>query len=341
MMRVLLSSPHKKYKADTMKVFVTRVIPAIGVQMMQDAGITVVQWTEKRGLTKEELIFHCRQYDALLSVGQNEIDKAFLYACSHLKVISLLSVGYDNVDVAEAARLAIPVGNTPGVLNNATADTAFLLMLAASRKAFYQHKKIIKGDWNFYEPTTDLEIELYGKTLGIFGLGKIGLEMAKRCTGAYNMNVIYHNRHTNREAEKLVRAGKVSFDELLLQSDVLSVHTALTAETKGKFDQAAFARMKREAIFINTARGAIHNEHDLIEALEHGTIWGAGLDVTSPEPMLPGNPLLNMPNVAVLPHIGSATIEARNGMAVLAARNVIAGLHGEALPNPVNPFSSR
>lgn len=319
-----------------MKVFVTRLIPAIGIEMMQDAGLTVEQWTEKRGLTKEELILHCRQADALLSAGQNQIDKAFLQACNHLKVISLLSVGYDNVDVAEATRLGIPIGNTPGVLNNATADTAFLLMLAASRKAFYQHKKIIKGDWGFYEPTTDLGIELYGKTLGIFGLGKIGLELAKRCTGAYNMKVIYHNRHNNEEAEKQVNATKVTFDELLQQSDVLSVHTALTSETKGKFDLAAFSKMKREAIFLNTARGAIHNEPDLIHALENGTIWGAGLDVTSPEPMQRDNPLLNMPNVAVLPHIGSATVEARNGMTVLAVKNIIAGLRGEVLPNAVS-----
>jgi lactate dehydrogenase-like 2-hydroxyacid dehydrogenase len=210
-------------------------------------------------------------------------------------------------------------------------------MLAASRKAFYVHKKILKGEWKFFDPTTDLGIELNGKTLGIFGLGKIGFEMAKRCVGAYNMKVIYHNRQHNVDAEKALNAVRVSFDELLQQSDVLSVHTALTAETKGIFNTTAFSKMKPSSIFINTARGAIHNEEDLRAALESGTIWGAGLDVTNPEPMLPDNPLLNMPNVAILPHIGSATVDTRNAMSVIAAKNVIAGLGGARLPHIVNP----
>ncbi len=319
-----------------MKVFITRAIPGNGLKLLADAGIEAVQWTEKRGLSQEELIGHCQGCDALLSVGQNKLDKIFLEACKHLKVVSLLSVGFDNLDVAEAKRLGIPVGNTPGVLNNATADTAFLLMLAASRKAFYLHKKILRGDWGFYEPMTDLGIEIWGKTLGVFGLGKIGLEMARRCRGAYGMKVIYHNRHRNEEAEKETGAQFVSFDELLAQSDVLTVHTALTPETRGKFDRAAFQKMKPDAIFINTARGGIHNEADLIEALQNRTIWGAGLDVTDPEPMHAGNPLLNMPTVAVLPHIGSATVEARNGMTELAIKNVIAGLRGEPLPHPIS-----
>ncbi|SEW44979.1 Lactate dehydrogenase [Chitinophaga sp. YR573] len=320
-----------------MKAFITRVIPDAGLQLLQDAGITITQWTEKRDLTPEELINACQQHDALLSSGANNINAHFLNECKHLKVIALLSVGYDNVDVPEATRLNIPIGNTPGVLSGATADTAFLLMLAASRKAFYVHKKILKGEWKFFDPTTDLGIELNGKTLGIFGLGKIGFEMAKKCAGAYNMKVIYHNRQHNAEAEKALNAVKVSFDELLQQSDVLSVHTALTAETKGIFNTTAFSKMKPSSIFINTARGAIHNEEDLRAALESGAIWGAGLDVTNPEPMFADNPLLNMPNVAILPHIGSATVDTRNAMSVIAAKNVIAGLGGTKLPHIVNP----
>jgi len=320
-----------------MKAFITRVIPDAGLQLLQDAGITITQWTEKRDLTPEELINACKQHDALLSSGANNINAHFLNECKHLKVIALLSVGYDNVDVPEATRLNIPVGNTPGVLSGATADTAFLLMLAASRKAFYVHKKILKGEWKFFDPTADLGIELNGRTLGIFGLGKIGFELAKKCVGAYNMKVIYHNRQHNVDAEKALNAVRVSFDELLQQSDVLSVHTALTAETKGIFNATAFSKMKPSSIFINTARGAIHNEDDLRVALESGTIWGAGLDVTNPEPMQPGNPLLNMPNVAILPHIGSATVDTRNAMSVIAAKNVIAGLSGTRLPHIVNP----
>jgi glyoxylate reductase len=319
-----------------MKVFVSRVIPEAGRRIIEQAGHEVVEWKEKRVLTSEELIAFCKDADAFLNVG-GLIDAEFLNACTHLKVIALHSVGFDNVDLREATRLKIAVSNTPGVLSAATADTAFLLMLATSRKAFYLHKKIIKGDWGFFEPTVDLGIELTGATLGIYGLGKIGMEMAKKCAAAYGMKVIYHNRSHNEQAEKELGAGYVSFDDLLAQSDVLSVHTALTPETTGKFDLHAFKKMKANAIFVNTARGKIHNEKDLLTALKEGIIWGAGLDVTDPEPMDPQNELLQMPNVSILPHIGSATVETRNAMAEMAARNIVAGLNNQKLPNIINP----
>jgi len=304
---------------------------------LKDAGIEIVEWKEKRELTQPELIEYCKQCDALIAAGYNKMDAHFLDECRHLKVIALHSVGYDNVDVAEADRLKIPVGNTPGVLSGPTADIAFLLMLAVSRKAFYLHQKILNGDWKFFEPTANLGIQLYNKTIGIYGLGNIGFEMAKRCVGAFNMKVIYHNRHRNLPAEEELKAVSVSFQELLERSDVLSVHTNLSKETLGKFDKAVFEKMKRTSIFINTARGAIHNEQDLINALQNGTIWGAGLDVTNPEPMKKDNPLLTMPNAAVLPHIGSATIETRDEMANIATENVIAALNGKRIPFPVNP----
>ncbi|RZK62532.1 MAG: D-glycerate dehydrogenase, partial [Pedobacter sp.] len=220
-------------------------------------------------------------------------------------------------------------------LSGATADTAFLLMLASSRKAFHQHKMIINGEWKKDVPSNHLGIELYGKTLGVFGLGRIGMEMAKRCKGAYDMEIIYHNRSRNEEAEELLDAKKVSFAELLQQSDVLSVHTELSEETENKFDKKAFSQMKKSSIFINTSRGGVHNEEDLIAALKSETIWGAGLDVTNPEPIDPKSELLNMPSVAVLPHIGSATVETRDRMIVLAAENIIAGLNGKKLPHEV------
>lgn len=320
-----------------MKVFITREIPKIGIEKLKSAGIEIIEWTEKRSLSQPELIQFCKQSDALLSAGYNNLDAYFLNECKHLKVISLHSVGYDIVDIAAADRLKIPVGHTPGVLNGATADVAFLLMLAVSRKAFYSFEKILKGEWNFFEPTANLGVELEGKILGVFGLGNIGFEMAKKCVGAYRMKVIYHNRGHNLKAEKELKAKLVSFKELLKQSDVLSVHSNLSAETKGIFDKNAFELMKPSSIFINTARGAIHNEMDLTEALQNRIIWGAGLDVTNPEPMEKDNPLLTMPTVAILPHIGSATVEARNGMAEIAVRNIIAGLEGKRLPFPVNP----
>ena len=320
-----------------MKVFITRKIPQEGINLLQSAGIAFTEWIEKRELEQYELIEICKKYDALISVGQNKIDKHFLHECSHLKTVAQMAVGYDNIDIPEATKAKMPIGNTPGVLSKATADIAFLLMLAASRKAFFMHKKIIEGKWEFYDPTADLGIQVEGKTLGIFGLGKIGFEMAKKCAGAFDMKVIYHNRTNNAKAEKELNAKKVSLDELLSQSDVLSVHTALTPETKKNFDYGKFSKMKRTAIFINTARGAIHNEPDLIRALNEKLIWGAGLDVTNPEPMRPDNPLLQMPNVAVLPHIGSATEETRGAMSRLAAENIIAASKGERLPHVVNP----
>jgi lactate dehydrogenase-like 2-hydroxyacid dehydrogenase len=319
-----------------MKIYITRQIPEEGMALMQAAGLSCTVWTEKRELEQSELIEICQGYEALISVGQDNIDQYFLNRCSHLKAIAQMAVGYDNIDVREATRLGIPIGNTPGVLSKATADTAFLLMLAASRKAFYMHKKIIEGDWGYYEPTANLGTDLEGKTLGIFGLGKIGFEMARKCARAIDMKILYCNRNSNLLAEKELNAKKVSLEELLHQSDVLSVHAALTIETKNLFDRNQFSKMKPTAIFINTARGAMHNEEDLTWALKEGLIGGAGLDVTNPEPMSPDNPLLQMANVAVLPHIGSATIETRGAMSKLAAENMIAVSKGQRLPHLVN-----
>ena len=320
-----------------MKVFISRKIPEAGLQFLRNAGITILEWTTKRDLTPLELIDHCREADALLSAGGNRLDRAFLESVRHLKVISLHSVGYDNVDIAAATALKIPIGNTPGVLSDATADIAFLLMLATSRKAFYMHSTIQQGGWSFSEPTANLGIDIRGKTLGIFGLGKIGFAFAKRAHAAFDMNIIYHNRGFHAAAEKQLQARWVSFPELLANSDVLSVHTALTPETQGRFNKEVFNKMKRNAIFINTARGGIHNEEDLTEALKKGIIWGAGLDVTNPEPMRRDHPLLSMPNVSILPHIGSATEETRAAMSLLTAKNIVAGLKGERLPFVVNP----
>lgn len=319
-----------------MKVFTTRVIPEEGLQLLQRAGFTVTQWQEEKEMTPAQRVEYCKESDALLFAGGQKLDRAFLEQCRHLKVISLLSVGYDNVDLKAATELGLQITNTPGVLSNATADTAFLLMMSVARKAFFQHKRIIKGEWGFSTPTANLGIDIEGKTLGIWGLGNIGTVMAKRCKAAFGMKVIYCNRHRNEAAEKELDATFVSFDELLQQSDVISIHTSLTPETKEKFNKDAFRKMKPTAIFINTARGGIHNETDLIAALQNGEIWGAGLDVTNPEPMHPDNPLLNMPTVAVLPHIGSATLETRNAMSGIAAQNVIAALTGQPVPNPVN-----
>lgn len=313
------------------------MIPHEGLEMIRKHGIEVTIPEEKSRMSQEELIEQVQHHEAMISAGYAKLDAHFLQACRHLKVVALHSVGFDNVDIAEATRLHIPVGHTPGVVSRATADVAFMLLLASSRKAFYMNHEIVRGNWKDFNPVTNLGIELYGKTLGIFGLGKIGYEMARLCSAAYHMKVQYHNRSRNRKAEDDFGAKYVSFEELVQTSDVVSVHTNLTEETRGKFNRDVFAQMKPSAIFINTARGNIHNEEDLIDALNKGVIWGAGLDVTNPEPMKPNNPLLTMPNVAVTPHIGTATVETRNAQSRLTAENVIAALSGEKVPYIVNP----
>jgi glyoxylate reductase len=319
------------------KVFITRDIPAIGIDLLKKEGFNVFVWPHDRPMTSAELTEEGKKANAFITITTDSIDCNFLNECRHLDIISQFGAGVDNIDIAEATRLGIPLGNAPGAMSDATADIAFGLMIAVSRKMFYMHKTIERGEWTHFRPKANLGIELKNKTLGIFGLGRIGFEMADRCKGAYNMNIIYTNRKPNEQAEKLLQAKRVSFEELLQQADVLSVHSALNEETKGLFNKDAFKKMKPSSIFINTARGGIHHEQDLQDALNAGNIWGAGLDVTNPEPMNANSPLLSMPNVAVLPHIGSATVEARNEMSRLAAVNIVEFYKHNRIPNMVNP----
>jgi glyoxylate reductase len=326
-----------KINAMAKKVLITRIIPDLAQNLLMDAGLEVTVWQGDGPMKQPEFIERAKKADAVITLSADKMDAHFFSQCSHLDIIAQYAVGFDNIDVAEATRLGIPVGNTPDVLSEATADVAFGLMIAVSRKMFHQHKSIIRGEWKQFEPLKNLGFQLSGKTLGIFGMGRIGMVMAQRCQGAYHMKIIYHNRSRNIKAEEKLGAKFVSFDELLQQSDILSVHSVLSEETKGLFNKSVFSKMKPTSVFINTSRGGVHNEPDLIEALEKGVIWGAGLDVTNPEPMKADNPLLQMPNVAVVPHIGSATIEARNGMARLAAENIIEFYKSGRVPHCVNP----
>jgi glyoxylate reductase len=319
------------------KVLLTRMFPELGAELLKKAGFSVTLWNEDRPMSPNELLENAKVHDALFCTLTDKIDREFLNQCSHLDIISQFAVGYDNIDILEATKLSIPIGYAPEAMNEATADIAFGLMIATARKMFFMHKQIIKGQWSSFKPTGNLGMELKNKTLGIYGLGRIGIEMAKRCKGAYNMKVLYHNRKHNQTVEQELDAKYVTFEELLSQSDIVSVHAALTPQTREIFDKKAFSQMKSSAIFINTARGLVHNEKDLREALERGIIWGAGLDVTNPEPMQKNNTLLQMENVSVLPHIGSGTVEARNEMARLTAINIIEYYRGQKVPNIVNP----
>lgn len=324
-------------KAVGKKVLVSRRFPEVGIDLLEKSGFKLTCWSKDRPMTAEELAQNVKGHDALLCTLSDRIDEKLLKDNPGLEVISQFAVGYDNIDIDAATRLGIPVGFTPDVMSEATADIAFGLMIATARKMFFLHKTILEGKWGYFKPKGNLGMELRGKTLGIFGLGRIGMKMAQRCRGAYGMEIIYHNRSRNQEAEKGLDARWVSFDDLLEHSDVLSVHSLLSPATRGIFNWDAFKKMKSTALFINTARGPVHNEPDLIEALISKEIWGAGLDVTDPEPMVKDNPLLSMENVSVLPHVGSGTLEARENMSRLAAENIIEFYGTGRPPFMVNP----
>ena len=319
-----------------MKVFINKKIPQVGIDILRKAQLDLI-YPENRDFSKEEIQQHLQTAEAFLNVGGTKIDSNFLENYPNIKAIALFSVGYNNVDIAEASKRKIPVGNTPEVLSRATSDVAFLLLQMVSRKVNYNIEKVKSGNWKDFDALEELGQELYGKTLGIFGLGRIGFEMAEKCKAAFGMKIIYHNRHQNNDAEKELDAEYVSFDQLIQKSDVISIHANYTPDQANLFDQTVFEKMKSNAIFVNTARGGFHNEDDLYQALITNKIWGAGLDVTNPEPMKKENPLLLLPNACVLPHIGSATVEARDGMARLSAENIVAFASGKKMPNCVNP----
>ncbi|MGB7527151.1 2-hydroxyacid dehydrogenase [Sphingobacterium cellulitidis] len=320
-----------------MKIFINKLIPEVGMQLLARPDIDLLM-PDNPEISYDEWISYCQQCDAILNIGAYKIDAKFFDLCPSVKAVSLFSVGYDQVDLPEATRRGIPVSNTPDVLSKATSDISFMLMLMVSRLASFQTNQVRIGvRFKYFNPVANLGQELYGKTLGIFGLGRIGYEMAIKCQGAYDMPIIYHNRNRHPEMEEKLGAKYVSFEELLAQSDVLSIHANYSPEYHGLFNKDVFSQMKENAILVNTARGGFVNELDLDEALKAGEIWGAGLDVTDPEPMLPDNPLLKQERVCVLPHIGSATLEARGGMARIAAENIVAFVQGEKLKTCLNP----
>lgn len=319
-----------------MKVLITKRIPQTGIDILKENNLDILI-PDQNNPSKEEWLETCKKADIILNVGKNRFDQSFFDHCPNVKAISLFSVGFDQVDIDEATKRKIPVGNTPDVLSRATSDVAFLLMQMVSRKVNYNIEKVKSGNWKDFDALEELGQELYGKTLGILGLGRIGFEMAEKCKAAFSMTIIYHNRNKNETAEQELDARYVSFEDLVRESDIISIHANYTPEQANIFNKETFGKMKSNLIFINTARGGFQNEADLYEALQSGRIWGAGLDVTNPEPMNESNPLLRLPNVCILPHIGSATLEARNGMAKIAAENIVAFSKGIPMPHCANP----
>lgn len=318
------------------KVFVTRILPAVGLDKIRlhcDAEV----WPEQLPPPYELIRKKAADCDGLVTLLTERIDAALLNAALRLKVVSNFAVGFNNIDVATATQLGIAVGNTPGVLTDATADMAFALLIAAARRVVEGDRDARAGKWKTWEPVGYLGQDLFGRTLGIVGMGRIGYALARRCRLGWNMNVIYHDQRPNPLAETELQAQSVDFPTLLRESDFISVHTDLNPQTKSLFNAAAFAQMKRTCVFINSARGPLVDQAALVEALKRGTIFAAGLDVTDPEPPLPGDPLLKLPNVVVAPHIASATVGTRNQMATICADNLLAGVTGQPLSACVNP----
>jgi glyoxylate reductase len=321
---------------DRARVFVTREIPAAGLDRITAACDADV-WREALPPPRAVLLNRVAGCDGLLTLLTERIDAEVMNAAGpQLKVISNFAVGFNNIDVEEATRRGIRVGNTPDVLTDATADLAFALMIGAARRIGEGRDYIRHEKWRTWEPLGHIGVDLVGRTLGIVGMGRIGFAMAKRCRGGWGMRVVYSDWIRNEQAERELAAEHVDFDRLLADSDFVSVHTDLNDATRGLFNAAAFAKMKRTAVFVNSARGPIHNQRDLYRALREGQIFAAGLDVTEPEPIPLDDPLLTLPNCLIAPHVGSATISSRNGMAEIAADNLLAGLRNQPLRCWVN-----
>ena len=317
------------------KVFVSRVIPAAGLDKVK-AECDVEVWPERMPPPYEVLAERVKGIDGLLCLLTDRIDGQLMdSAGAQLKVISQMAVGYDNIDVPAATERGIPVGNTPGVLTEATADLAFALLLAAARRIVESVEYIKAGEWQTWEPEGLLGADLTGATLGIIGLGRIGKAVVKRASG-FDMRVLAYNPNLTAEEAAEAGAQAVDLDTLLAESDFVSIHAPLNDDTRHMINRAALAKMKQSAILINTARGPIVDQQALYEALNRGDIAHAALDVTDPEPIPADDPLLKLPNVTVVPHIGSASIHTRNRMAEIAADNLLAGLRGDPLPHPVN-----
>jgi glyoxylate reductase len=318
------------------KVFVSRRIPDEGLNAIR-AACDVDLWPDQLPPSYDVLRERVKDCDGLVSLLTDRIDGALLDAAPKLKVVSNFAVGFNNVDVPACTARGVAVGNTPGVLTDATADTAVTLMLAAARRVLESATDAREGRWKTWEPLGWLGQDLAGRTLGIVGMGRIGFAAAKRLNHGWGMKVLYTEQVPRPEADQEFGAKRVDLDTLLAESDFISVHVDLNPSTKGMFGIAQFQKMKKTAVFVNTARGPLVDQAALAEALRSGTIFAAGLDVTDPEPLPPDHELYKLPNCTIVPHIASATVQTRNAMARLCAENLLAGVRGEALPNWVNP----
>ncbi len=320
-----------------MKIFITRLVPKSGLKLLKEAGIEYDFYDSNYAIPRAKFIDILKKnsYDAILSTLTDKIDSEILDAAGEqLKIVANYAVGYGNIDLDECTKRGIAVSNTPDVLSAATADMAFALLLATARKIIEGHELIQNDQWLGWTPTELLGQDLSFKTLGIIGMGRIGEEMAKRALG-FNMKVVYYNRSPKPQAEKELGVEYSGLNELLAQSDFISLHCPLTPETKHLIGKKEFEIMKEDAIIINTARGAVINEQELVNALQQNQIWGAGLDVFEYEPKITEE-LKHIPNVVLAPHLGSATKGTRDAMLELAVKAIIAVLDNKTTANILN-----
>ena len=317
------------------RVFITRLILESGMKLVQDFCEAEI-WTDELPPNRDELLLHVHGRNGLLCLLTDQIDAKVMEAAGPgLKVISNCAVGVDNVDVPAATARGIPVGNTPGVLTEATADFTFALLMAAARRVVEGEHQVRSGGWKTWSLNYLLGADFAGATLGLVGFGRIGRAVARRATG-FGMRIIFSDLNPAKP-EPGVEAVHVDFDTLLREADFISLHIPLTDETRGLMNDAAFARMKPTSVLVNTSRGPVVDQAALYEALKTHRIFAAALDVTVPEPLPTESPLLTLENCIVVPHIASASWQTRQKMSQMAAENLIAGLKGEHLPNCVNP----
>jgi glyoxylate reductase len=322
-------------KSSYPKVFITRRLPASLEALQQVADVEI--WPERQPPPYNILLDKVTQSDGIICLLTDPIDQRLINASQSLKVISQMAVGYDNIDIATATQRHIPVGHTPGILTDATADFTWALLMAAARRVVEGDRFTRTGQWQTWEPDLLLGAEVAGATLGIVGFGRIGQAVARRARG-FDMRILYSGPHRcNSELEASLGAEFVEFEELLHRADFVTVHTPLTPETHHMFGDRQFALMKQTAILINTARGSIVDPDALYRALASRQIASAALDVTEPEPIPMDSPLLELDNLLVAPHIASASYQTREKMATMAIANLMAGLNGDRLPYCINP----
>ncbi|EFL51127.1 D-isomer specific 2-hydroxyacid dehydrogenase NAD-binding [Solidesulfovibrio fructosivorans JJ]] len=316
-------------------VIVTRRIPKAGLSLLRE---TCDVWVnpEDRPLDRAELLQHAATADGVIGLLTDRIDSGFFDAAPLLRGYANYAVGFDNIDVAEATRRGVPVSNTPDVLTTATAELAWALVFAVARQIVVSDAVMRSGNWPGWGPLQFIGQQISGKTLGIFGPGRIGTAMALMARGFAMPVVTCGGRRPNETLERECGAKRLPFEEFLATADIISIHAPLTPETRHAFNAAALARLKPTAILVNTGRGPIIDEAALVVALREKRLAGAGLDVYEFEPKMAVG-LAALPNVVVTPHIGSATSEARDGMAELAARNLLAMLAGDTPPTCLNP----